>query len=1364
MVDTRARWTVSAACWWFTFLSLSLFFFFSVVDRFSFSATAGPLWPKQRPHGGLTEERERQTEKQGGAHTHTHTDVGSLDAMISRAINNIYHLKRVHAMMPDYNLGAALTSKIERLNLKPAVDALQSVRLVSSSKARQMCHCPSSSAPAASRSLLLDSSPREQQQQLVFETATAAAVGRHVLPDPGSLCQLLECLAYFELGASEVTKDALTLVSFSLPAMNGKQLARTLAAVCALGQQEPSVPTLPLLTAALRRPSHHALPSSLPEKDASTALRAVSPASFMDDAAEGIDVIKLMEALQAADVHQEEVWSLIAEHCVCTIGRFDGKELFRVIELFYLEDMRYYPDLFVAAESYVSSQPYAFLSLTQRQQLMAYYKELGQPVVSLLAASSSGAADSFDAALAALPAVSDRRHRPQPHYAGKRLQPARKSGPPAATTSGAQQEAAGSDVAMPTAAAAAQSERQRLPSSAAMDAFVEAACRAIHKADEHGLMDLLRKCELKNVMDPTVMDAAVTRLAQLSLSAQEQHTGQQQSQEGEVSLPSPPSPSSPPSSSPTLRMDVVTLTQLLRLLFVFDVAAHPQTSPHTAATLASILDALADHGFQEVYPRLLPVAVGAVAVFSMPASSSPCPSRFFANVVRYLHDARDTLANESPNRLLMIATILHGLPAFGGHAVLNAYMPFFSLAAANATVRVQVELAVLLASLPSARQEVLPAIYKCIVAQKQWDRRTSPAEAKKLVEAMVRSRVRDPALIVGITEFVRRRRMDMEPSDLVWFMHSLAVLGVRELEFFSSSAEYLLGAVSPVTRTRTSVHDLCEALYIFTFVIKGVIRVVQQIMARLRVSAGQATPRDITLAFFSFVKLQVTRHHDVTGPFCDRAVSIQGSFKGEEVASTLGSLRALGYYHEGLMRATAALLVSETAARQRLTDTQYVSVVTALHGLAAHLSATRDGRRSDRHRLAAVAASSSAPAPLAVVGAVAGDGERTLAGLFADAAAAAANSRVPTHVPGKKGEGGGEGGGGGADSAYTAVCNEFRRVSVRLLQRATAAAATAGGGAAAAAGVFKTGVGVGQKDAPPPIHVSGVQLYLIITTLAAVHRQLSPPLSSAEWALLAVQADARPESLRRGYAEAEGCAAAEVLVALRDLQAAAVPALPSEEEHLCSLSAAAVRRWKSTAPATGARTLASVPPRLGRLVLQHFNAVVANAELREGLRRTGLLGNLAAAVGGDAALDLRGATLTGSDSGGAAQKKPGRGGRRGGGPARSKHLTMESVMAAIDAEHRHREQRGTQRTFAQGGLNLSAGHGPGAVSSALFTPVRASSPEEEEWSPEVMRETLTEAAFAEGKEDAVTAPRAASAAEEGAVQRHTRRSRKEVVR
>lgn len=1014
--------------------------------------------------------------------------------MLARVIQDIGSLKRVHCMVPDQILASTIRDKITRLNLKPAVTLLSS-RVTS------------------------------------MPSTLSTSFYQDAMPDPGSLCQLLDCIAYFEMGTCGVAEDALTLVQAALPMMTSFQLSKVLASSCALGQQGILVPTLTMLSSVLGTGG-----SQLQSRHPTPFLRAPSTSRYdgpepPDDGATTLTttgLLQLMTSLQRAGVAQEEVWSMLAEHCVRSMEAFDGRELFRLIELFYVQRLTYYPDFFVASESYIASQPHGWMPPPLLDKVIMYYRELGQPVVSLLSVNTSREVDTFDSSLEAAALGTPQRW-------------------PVAGAVGHQRGVSQSAETAPTP-------------SGALEVFAETTTAAFATAGAQHLLDMLQKCASRGVAHPRMISAAVSRLQVLYF----------------------PSGFTLQSEEALTPLEVARLQQ--SIIALFNSRDPTLVTAPAAQSLRRMLDAIATSvGGKGTHNRLLQVADGALCV--LPADAQP--ALFYKALTQLLAQSRDISASEHPQRLLLLSTVLAALPRYGGQEVLAEHLPTIALAAANAPRRVQIQLSAVLAGVPQAKTDVLPELFKAIVSGKNWSKQLLPADIKQLISAMTCSRMVDSQLIQGIVEVLRTHSRSYEPEELADLMHGLALLGFRDIEFFSSIAEYLLGATSATTRSRTTVHDLCSVLYTFTFILKGVIRVVQQMMARLRVSAGQANPQDITRALYSFGKLQITRHAEVTGPLCDRAHAILPQFQPQELVSMMGSLLALGYYHQQLVGACVEILERDVRRRRRqpeenkvlassagppvsatavgwshaLTSAQYVSLMS----VTVHLL----------HRSDSCIQNSSY--------------KKRIQGLTD--AAALPSSGMPPAVP-----------------QLTAETTEnFRRMALALLQQ-------------------------NRRH-------NGLQLYLILTTLPLLKDR---PFSMAEWAVCAVAADSHATQLTRGgVGEGLGMAAADVLIALHELRAAAVPPLPQEE--------AALRPWTSIVGSWGTVPSAMMPEVMA-VVRQHLRTVVVSPSLRDGLRRTLLL----SALSGSGAVNLGGATVTGTAS-------------RGGHSEGHSQLTLGVVMAALDA-------------------------------------------------------------------------------------------------
>ncbi|KEG09493.1 hypothetical protein DQ04_05121010 [Trypanosoma grayi] len=399
---------------------------------------------------------------------------------------------------------------------------------------------------------------------------------------------------------------------------------------------------------------------------------------------------------------------------------------------------------------------------------------------------------------------------------------------------------------------------------AVFSTFLQSTLKAMKTADETQLSDMLHKCEAKQVMHAEIMEAAAVRLQELH------------------------------KESP----NVARTTAIMRLMMRLEKR---EWFLSASRPLAQLLDECGESGIAVHGHRMLTLADGAMKLFPPDVQ----PTRFYAALV---HDIKfdDIAASMDARRLPLLAGVMISLRAYGGPALLEQHMPLISVAAANAPLRVQVELAAMLAPLPAARKTFLPDLFASLSSQKNWVRALTAREALLLLEGLARSRLPFNDLLLVVVEYTRKNLGRFDAPELVNILMHCAVLGFNDIEFYSITATHVLEKSS-----NSTVHDLCMLMYVFTFVLKGVIRVVQQMLPRLRVSASHASPRDITLVLYSTVKLGISRHTEVTTPFCDRAVNILPTFKGEELASCMSSLRVLRLEHEGLLTAAAHVLGTE---------------------------------------------------------------------------------------------------------------------------------------------------------------------------------------------------------------------------------------------------------------------------------------------------------------------------------------------------------------------------------------------------------------------------------------------------------------------
>lgn len=801
-------------------------------------------------------------------------------AMLSRVINDIYHLKRVHIALPDQVLGETLKNKLLRLPLRNALHHIQQSR---------------SGVMAASA-----------------DGAASQAASSPPLVESTALSHLLDCLAYFRLGQAEIAVDAMEMVRLSIPFMEVSQLCSTLAACCALGQQyDITTAALPLLSSSLQR-------SSSPASAAAPPVDGWSPLLFSS----GANIILLMEAMQRSRVSDSAVWQLLAEHALRCLDLCDGKQLCRIIEILWQERLTDYPDFFVAAERHVTSQPPGFFTAEQLDQVIRFYKELQQPVMSLVSLARDEAVDSalFDRSLSALLEAGGSAAPAEVHHRLMNSTSAELHSRPQGDRRGAASAAAGLSEQGARGNAIA-SLPLGLP---AMVAFEEAAVAAIATTTDQSLLEMAQKCVRRRVMSAAIMSAMIRRLEAIYITP------------GIVRRAAV----APASKASTRGPDDLTdaghssfayqrLTQTLLHLVGFN---QPALFTPEGARLGQLLDAMGEDMASFYHHRLLRVATGAVTL--LPAAAQP--RQFYTAIIAMWRRRGDLSTHESPQRLREVLEMLIALSSYGGMEVLDESMSTVAVAVLNTPRSVQLELSAMLANLPTAKVELIPRVYRQWGSQKQWLRSVTETEVDDLLRIMSRSGQRDSALLLAVVEYLRHRTAYLPPSQVVSYMHQLARLGVKDLELYTSTAEQLMrrsvyasAAIAasaagehPTTAPRRpqqaiTVHDLCLLLFIFTFVIRDTIRVTQQVVARLKMCAGQASPRDISLALFSFVRLRVALHEDVSGSLCDRACAVLPTFSGAELASVWGSLRCLQYAHPRLLKKTVELLKDGEATRQK---------------------------------------------------------------------------------------------------------------------------------------------------------------------------------------------------------------------------------------------------------------------------------------------------------------------------------------------------------------------------------------------------------------------------------------------------------------
>ncbi|GET91678.1 hypothetical protein, conserved [Leishmania tarentolae] len=679
----------------------------------------------------------------------------------------------------------------------------------------------------------------------------------------------------------------------------------------------------------------------------------ISPTRRRFFSSQGNIVLLLMEALQRAGVEDVQVWHLLAEHCLQYLDSFDGRQLCNVIEALCAEGIDDYPDFFVAAERHITSQPSNYLSPDQLQRVVQCYKDLHQPVVSLLALFNATPLHSEDversiSAAAAVVAFS--------------------------SSCGGDGRDRGS-----RGVSSASGTTRMATLHPSLEAFEGVVITAVASADAQGVLELLQKCEQRRVMTTRAMNAVLERLLFLYYpervsgavcAAAAKETGSTSTTVGatDAAAPSPQHCHAP--------LELHYLSQSLAAAFEFNDATlfaqqlptaadtdgqeKTLTAPIRPAAVTALLDALAGELTRWYHHRVLQLVRYALRLLPAPSQ----PHTFYRAVLDHLRRSNDLSSHEGPQQLRSLIDALLALRGYGGEAILVQYIPAITVAVQNTPRSTQLELTALLAHLPCAKEELIPGVYRQWGSQKRWLRTITEEEVGWALQIMSRSGgLRDSQILHAVLEYVQAQRAQLPPQRVVEYLHQLARLGVRDLEFFTQTAEQLMRramesspSVALAARGRatqsvkasmptsqmmvrhqqwqvTTVHDLCLLLFTFTFVLRDSIRVTQQIVSRLKMCVSSAEPRDISLALYSFVKLRVAHNDEATGQLCERACATLADFRAAELASMWSSLRCLHYPHGKLRQRTLDLLDSSNAdvcPNWRFADNDCVSLGSAL--------------------------------------------------------------------------------------------------------------------------------------------------------------------------------------------------------------------------------------------------------------------------------------------------------------------------------------------------------------------------------------------------------------------------------------------------
>lgn len=989
--------------------------------------------------------------------------------MTTELLRSIFHLKRVHSIVPDQCLARTLKDKLARLNLQPALTELTRLYKAHSHADPGIPHTCSidtpSTTPLSSSSSSTDSHPPFRgtahhvashdrlslRGEANFIELVRSGACRSAIPDTGAMINLLKCIAYFEMGDSAIAREALQLVPYYTPSMTVQQLAHTLAACGELSEQGTLVSTVPMLLAALHGNGRSPVLSS-----GGGHRRPDTPPPLLQG---GEELVTLIEALHAARVKEQDIWTVLAQHCVRCMESLHGDQLLRVLEVFHTRKLSHCAEFLLAAEGYIASQVErhgaAFMTDEQLQLVVEYYTALGQPVVSLLSAGVSGFSDTLleDGTVMSRSLGETARSS----YASS--SPAAGSATEHVMQDGLAGRGGGSHG---TRAGESEQSNNHTPSGRV---FVESVLRAVPRADLHTLRRLLYKCEHRGVMHESIMYAVTQRLVTLACVVSGAESREQsattavtrtpaenvnEEEEARAAHVSPHSlttgrvdrssaHSSHEKEEEEERVSLVAGAELrvVPLVCAMFQFAQPELFVPCGAALRRLLDALAPHvwmsdannndrehnvhahdhhssscasrsdgavsvPFAEAHAfrpahdssiaPLLTLVSSAVLLLPPPNH----PRRLIHALLTTLRYRHDIASEVTAPRLPRFVAGMFALRDYGALSVLEYRLPVLTMALTNLPRRSQqLELAAALAELPGARTELVPTMLRNLIQTQpphRWSSgttntnnhsnsksnknrsstggdceesegdgggtsshhdgsssssssRLSVREVEWVLAMMQRSKVHDAAALAGVVGYLVTHMARVRARALVRHVQTLTQeMGVRDVEFYSRVTAHVLDRRPTNPGDGVTTHDLCVLLYCSTWVLKDVIRVVQQILSRLKVCVGQTSSQDVVLILYSLVKLGVVRHGELTQPLCSRLSHVlqrdgaaggahhrrcaraRGGEASEwctaaQLTSVWSSLRELRVRHEGLIRATVSILTANTR-QQSMSEAQ----------------------------------------------------------------------------------------------------------------------------------------------------------------------------------------------------------------------------------------------------------------------------------------------------------------------------------------------------------------------------------------------------------------------------------------------------------
>eukprot|EP00796_Vickermania_ingenoplastis_P002038 gene2038-1228_t len=884
--------------------------------------------------------------------------------MLAHTIRDVYHLRRVHLVLPDHALGSRIQHTLHLLRLGPSLEAMTKLQ---EHNREQQAALEGSRGHAGAQASYHHVSPFGVQSALfgaVSRSGEQLSGACAEILTPAAVVQLLECLVYFEMANTATAKDALKMARCVVRDMQPGQLATVIVCFAALvpslkdtqkqksKKGTPSAAVESLLRGGTAVPASEAALTKIRDADASyfssmgkelvdllmnvlSTASAASVPSFRDIG--GVELVQLVAALGEGGLGSKDLWLVVADYSSRMLSTLDGEQITSFVRSFAQQGITFCENLFTEVTNFLQAQPSVYMSDEQLQEVIQSYEQLGQPTEQLLPLLDS-------TATAAAPL-----YHSQSPLTGKQ-NPAEAASSPRKSQGNLSDQITGATTMELLEIAVRESERRGVSSAIPRDA---ALALRYNRPQSQRMGTQPQRCR----MDKSAMSAAVERLAALMKFTpdmrQTSASPASKTQEAAAGESPPRPPQLPP--TPELYQHLLILKSLLAF------HSQPELYSDCWKTLAGLLDAMVEctlcpdsgvesHGgrrptSERELSLLLFISRGVTA--ALPESERQ-PKFFLSRLVQYFMSHSEMRFVQRPAaQLELYTTAMLALEPYGGHAVFQRHLPVLASVAAGASTISRSDQIVFISRVsrlahgatPEERKRLVDAVASVFASllasggQRRWSKGVPPAESRALLRAMIALKHVNENVISGIVQGMREETHRFESRELVEHLHDLGRLGVKNLELYTAVAAHVLGLDASsgggvtlavrhggagrqpmAQRQRLTTKDLCLLLYSFTFVLKGLVKVVQTIMARLKLCAAAADPQDISLALYSLVKLRVSRHLDISRPLCDRAAALlsdpdqRNAFTAAEITSVWSSLRVLRYRHDELLEATMALL------------------------------------------------------------------------------------------------------------------------------------------------------------------------------------------------------------------------------------------------------------------------------------------------------------------------------------------------------------------------------------------------------------------------------------------------------------------------